>query len=147
MYFSLEMFVGGARRSSFVHMAAVCNVCHRDDPAGVVDCVDNPVIAYPNAPLIFVAPQLSCILRAVGYRPAPESCDRSGVNSVSPSASNSFCAECLISRAYLSHVSGCASDGSPGIARTECPFSLRRDSEISPSSEVLPERLVFLEVD
>ena len=48
----------GAPQSSFVHVAAVRDPRHIDSSRGIVDGIDDPVIANPDSPTVFIAVKL-----------------------------------------------------------------------------------------
>src|ERR1022692_1962614 len=90
-----------------VDLAAVSNARDTDELRRVVDDVYHAPVTDSDAPLTFVAFQFLVLHPAGRGSSASAKIFRSmRVNSGSPSASNSFCADCLISREYLSTRAG-----------------------------------------
>jgi hypothetical protein len=94
---------------AFIDVGPVCNAHDADELRRVVDDLQHPPIACPNAPLIFVA-SVFCIPRPqVGEQRLAERIQ-------------SPLRRPLDFEGVFNHVGGFALGGSPGIVRKECPF-------------------------
>src|ERR1022692_4139373 len=107
--------------------------------------VHHAPVTDSDAPLIFVAFQFlaSCGPGIIGKR---QNLPVDAVNSGSPSASNSFCADCLISREYLSTRAGAfQAAGAVLFVRNALFLSARFRNQ--PVREVLPDGPVCFQID
>src|ERR1035437_6881003 len=108
-------------RARSVDLAPVCNVRHGHCFGWAIDCVDNPVITDPNAPLIFVTFQLFAshgpwVVCQRQNRPIYAG-EQRVVERIQ------FLLRRLLDvERVFKHASQCASGGWRGIARKECPF-------------------------
>jgi hypothetical protein len=79
------------------HCAAVSNACNNDDLCSVVGNVHYPPVANPDAPLVFIAPQL---LQPVGrgFAASARIFGSMRANTASSSLSSSFCADDFVQK-------------------------------------------------
>ena len=122
----------------FVNLSPVRDPRHTDQFRRVVDDVQHAPVTDPDAPLVLVPFQLlaSCGPGIVGQR----------ANSVSSSASNSFCADFLISREHLTTRGAALQAAGPALlVRNALSLPARFRHKTVP--EVLPDGPVLFQVD
>jgi len=114
-----------AQRPLSVNFASVRDPSDTYEFRRVIDDIQHAPVTHSNAPLILVAFQLLAA-RGPGIVGQPKNLQVMRVNNGSSSASNSFCADCLISREYLTtqvnRGGERVSRALRGIARKECLF-------------------------
>src|ERR1017187_8403401 len=115
-----------------VNFAPVCDSRPTDEFCRVVDDVYHAPVTHPAAPLIIVALQFFASCRPVGRSPEIRPCGRHGTARYPatlrvPSARRLYLDGVIISRSRPRFTRSAL------IFSSGIPFSLRRDSEISPS--------------